>query len=135
MSATTNSPFSGQTATVTDANQFATASQLSATINWGDGTPASAGTVSGANGSFTVSGTHTYVSTGSFTVTTAVTDSSGDTATATIPTVTHQSPAVTAARRRCCRVVLPPSRHGRSGGSGDDGALRVRAGSEVLRYG
>jgi hypothetical protein len=37
-----------------------TAAQLSATIDWGDGTPATTGTVTGSGGSYTVSGVHTY---------------------------------------------------------------------------
>jgi hypothetical protein len=37
-----------------------TAADYSATIDWGDGSATSSGTISGSNGSFTVTGNHTY---------------------------------------------------------------------------
>src|SRR5262249_26967915 len=46
-------------ATFTDTNHGDTAGTFLATINWGDGT-SSAGTVTGANGTFAVAGSHTY---------------------------------------------------------------------------
>jgi hypothetical protein len=45
-----------------------------ATINWGDGTATSAGTVSGTDSQIGVAGTHTYAEEGSYTVTTTVND-------------------------------------------------------------
>ena len=76
--------FSGNTATFLDDNSFATKADFSATINWGDGTTSS-GTIGGGPGSgpYTVSGTHTYTSTGAFTITTTITDDGGATDTAT----------------------------------------------------
>jgi hypothetical protein len=59
-------PFSGALATFTDSDTISTPTDFAATINWGDGTTSS-GTVSGGNGSFSVSGTHTYASTAVFT--------------------------------------------------------------------
>jgi FG-GAP-like repeat len=65
----------GQVATFTDGNLADTAGDLTATIDWGDGTPATAGTVSGSDGSFTVSGLHIYVDEGSFQATVTLTNS------------------------------------------------------------
>ncbi len=55
--------FSGTIVTFTDSYAAEVASDLSATITWGDGS-SSAGTVSGSGGSFTVSGAHTYAEEG-----------------------------------------------------------------------
>jgi FG-GAP-like repeat len=64
-SATENVTLNGATvATFTDGNSSDTAGDFTATINWGDGTT-SVGTVSGGNGSFSVTGTHTYADEGS----------------------------------------------------------------------
>ncbi|HEY1591105.1 MAG TPA: PKD domain-containing protein [Solirubrobacteraceae bacterium] len=97
VSATEGQPFSGTVATVTDPDTSATASEYSATINWGDGS-SSAGTISGTAGNFTVSGDHTYAEEGSYTVTTTITDvdNTSNTATAT-STATVADAALTAA--------------------------------------
>src|SRR5262249_10324997 len=55
-----------QVATFTDSFTGQVASDLDVTIDWGDGT-ASAGTVSGGAGSFTVTGSHTYATGGNYT--------------------------------------------------------------------
>jgi hypothetical protein len=73
--------FSGTTASLSDANTLGTAADFTATIDWGD-TSTSAGTVTGSAGSYTVSGSHTYSSTGYFTVTTSITDDGGKTTSA-----------------------------------------------------
>ena len=66
--------FSGAVASFIDGTPTAKSTDFSATINWGDGSK-SAGTVSGANGGpFTVSGSHTYATAGSFNVTVTLTD-------------------------------------------------------------
>jgi hypothetical protein len=52
------------------------ASSFSATIDWGDGTT-SAGTVVGSNGSFAVTGGHTYADEGSYTLGVAIKQASG----------------------------------------------------------
>ncbi len=57
-------PFSGPVATFTEPNTFAQQGEFIATINWGDGTPVTQGAVSGSNGTFTVTGTHTYATAG-----------------------------------------------------------------------
>jgi hypothetical protein len=70
--------FNGRVANLVDANPIGTLSDFSATIDWGDGST-SAGTLSGT-GPFTVAGTHTYGTTGLFTVTTSIKDVGGSTA-------------------------------------------------------
>ena len=79
--------YSGPTATFSDLSSTGTPSDFSATINWGDGS--STGVISGGPGTlpYTVSGTHTFSSTGFFTVTTTVTDVGTSTTTATCTNV------------------------------------------------
>jgi hypothetical protein len=82
VSAQAGVPFNGAVATFTDTDTANVASDFSATIDWGDG-QTSAGTVAGGGGSFTVSGTHTYATSGSFSVIVTLTDDPPGTATAT----------------------------------------------------
>jgi hypothetical protein len=82
VSATQNQAFNGQVATFTSTYTGNTASDFSAMITWGDGTT-TAGTVSGSNGSFTVTASHTYANAGSFVVAVTITDDGGGTASAT----------------------------------------------------
>ncbi|HEV3343343.1 MAG TPA: DUF4214 domain-containing protein [Pirellulales bacterium] len=90
ITATEGHTFSGQVATFADTYAAQVASDLTAIVNWGDGT-VTAGTVSGGSGSFTISGSHAYADEGSHTVTTTVADDSPGTfaatgtATATVP--------------------------------------------------
>jgi len=70
-------------ATFTDANNYGPASGYAATIDWGDGTTATAGVIGGAYGEFAVSGAHTYAADGSYTITATIDDGNGETATAT----------------------------------------------------
>jgi hypothetical protein len=74
-SATSPQAFNGSVASFSDANPGGTLSDFSASIDWGDSS-SSVGTVSGS-GPFTVSGSHTYSSTGVFTITTSITDVGG----------------------------------------------------------
>jgi hypothetical protein len=61
------SPFAGSVATFTDPDPNGTASEYAAVIDWGDGTPASPGTIEkGDDGVFTVTGDHVYVEEGGF---------------------------------------------------------------------
>jgi uncharacterized repeat protein (TIGR01451 family) len=80
--------FNGTTATFTDAaSPSGTLSDFSATINWGD-TSSSAGTITGADGGpYTVTGIHTYATTGNFTITTTITDVGGSTVTTSCNTL------------------------------------------------
>ncbi len=89
--------FSGSVATFTDANPGGTASDFNATINWGDGTRATTGTVAAAQGGgFVVTGTHTYASTGSYTTTVSISDIGGSRASAQgTASVLPPAPAVT----------------------------------------
>jgi hypothetical protein len=50
--------FSGPVATVTDPNNGRPASDYAGRIDWGDGTPATPGTVTGGAGSYTIGGSH-----------------------------------------------------------------------------
>ncbi len=81
-STTFSRSYSGTTATFVDAaSPSGTVSDFSATISWGDGT-SSAGTIIVVGGTYAVSGSHTYASTGIFTITTTINDVGGKTATA-----------------------------------------------------
>lgn len=73
-SATEGVTFSGTVATFTDPDTSATAAEYSATINWGDSSPTTAGTITGGSGSFTVSGTHLYKEEGTYAVTVTISD-------------------------------------------------------------
>ena len=81
--------FSGTVASLFDSDPTATSSDYTATINWGDGTTSSMGTVSGSASPFTISGSHTYRSNGTYTVTVTVHDNGGATATATTKLTVH----------------------------------------------
>jgi hypothetical protein len=78
--ATVNQAFSGAVATFSDTDTANGAGDFLATIAWGDGTT-TAGTVVGANGAFTVDGSHTYATGGQFTVQVQGADDSPGTAT------------------------------------------------------
>jgi uncharacterized repeat protein (TIGR01451 family) len=82
VSTTEGSTFSGTVATFSDGNPLATASDFSATIDWGDGTTTS-GSVSAAASGFQVTGSHTYATSGGETITVAVSDVGGSSATIT----------------------------------------------------
>jgi hypothetical protein len=73
--------FSGKVASLSDTNAGAPASDFTATINWGDAST-SAGTVTGSGGTYSITGSHIYSSTGYYNVTTKVTDDGGSTSTA-----------------------------------------------------
>lgn len=82
-SATEGQSFTGTVATFSDPNPGSTASEYSASINWGDSTTTT-GTVSGPTGGpFTVSGTHTYGDEGTYKVAVVITDVDTPTNTAT----------------------------------------------------
>jgi RHS repeat-associated protein len=83
VSATEGASFSGSVATFTDSDGNTDPTRYSVTsITWGDGTPATGGSVSGS-GPFTVTGTHTYSEEGSFAVQAVVHDTDGNNFTVT----------------------------------------------------
>jgi hypothetical protein len=91
VAAVKNVPFSGQVATFTQINPFGSAAQFVAKINWGDGVTTT-GAVTGSNGSYTVTGTHTFANaTTSQPVTVSITHFVNGTpfATATVATTAH----------------------------------------------
>jgi hypothetical protein len=75
--------FNGAVATFEDDNASATPADFTATIDWGDGSPTSPGTIASSSAAFTVIGQHTYGDEGSFTVTVTIADVSPGTGTAT----------------------------------------------------
>jgi hypothetical protein len=81
--ATQFSQYTGPVGTFTDTFTGNTASDFTATINWGDGSAPTAGVITGGGGNFTVSGNHIYASLGTFTVTAVLADDAPGTATAT----------------------------------------------------
>jgi beta-glucosidase len=94
------SPFSGSVAAFTAYNPAAAASEYGATIDWGDGTSTTTGTVTAvADGRFTVDGLHTYADNGNYNVTTTITDDAqftGSTVVTTSPaTVSNVPPTAT----------------------------------------
>ncbi|HET6881475.1 MAG TPA: CHRD domain-containing protein, partial [Pirellulales bacterium] len=69
---TENTPFNGAVATFSDPTAIA-GDTFTATINWGDNT-VTAGIVTGSAGSYTVSGSHTYIDEGNFPISVLVTE-------------------------------------------------------------
>jgi hypothetical protein len=83
-------------ATISDTNANVTPGDLTATVQWGDGTSSNGTDVqvtTDANGNLVVEGTHTYGSSGTFHATVTVSDGSGDTATATSTISVAPAPA------------------------------------------
>jgi hypothetical protein len=91
-------PLTGPVATFTDANPNGSVSDFTATVTWGDGTPNSSGTITESGGVFTVTGTHTYTTQGTYMPTVTIVDDGGSTATVTDTfDIVHTPPTVTAA--------------------------------------
>jgi hypothetical protein len=64
-------------ATVTDGDAQAPQSDLTATVNWGDGTPMTVATLVAQSGSYSVQGSHVWWHRGRFTVTVVINDVGG----------------------------------------------------------
>jgi uncharacterized repeat protein (TIGR01451 family) len=71
---TRSSSFSGQVATFTHASGVEPASAFVATINWGDGTTSAGSITQQSDGSYSVTGNHTYSGGRRHTITTSVTE-------------------------------------------------------------
>lgn len=68
-------PFSGPVATFTDPDPSGVATDYVASINWNDGSAPSVGSIAkAADGTFTVTGSHTYIDEGPYAPTVTVTD-------------------------------------------------------------
>jgi hypothetical protein len=74
LTATEGTPLAGTVATFTTLDTFDTTADLSATINWGDGTTTTATVTGPTGGPFTLTGSHTYADEGTFTTKVTVTD-------------------------------------------------------------
>jgi hypothetical protein len=94
VSARAQTPFSGPVGSFTDANPNAPSSDFSATIDWGDGS-SSSGVVGASEGSFFVSGSHTYAAAGSPAVKVIVTDDGAMSATISSSATVAGPPAPT----------------------------------------
>jgi cyanophycinase-like exopeptidase len=79
ISVTAGQAFNGSLGEFNDANTSAPASDFTVSVNWGDGSASSAGTVtaSGGSGGFIIGGSHTYTTAGTYDVTATVTDVGG----------------------------------------------------------
>jgi hypothetical protein len=77
-------PFNGVVATLSDADLNATPSEYAATIDWGDGTSVSTGTIAG----WSVSGEHLYLEEGTYTASVNIRDLDGASTTAFGPGIT-----------------------------------------------
>jgi hypothetical protein len=82
-SATEGTAFNGAVATFEDDNSAATPADFTASIDWGDGSSPTAGTIFASSAAFTVIGQHTYADEGTFTATVTISDVSPGTGTAT----------------------------------------------------
>ena len=96
---------SGVVASFTHAEVGATAADFTATIDWGDGSPVSTGTVTAAGSGFTVSGSHTYADEGSYKVTVNVVDRDGSTGTATGTATIADAPLTAGLIKASCSSV------------------------------
>jgi Bacterial Ig-like domain (group 3) len=98
ISATAGVPFSGAVANFIDPAPYGGTAepvdQYVATIDWGDGTPTSAGTITITNnttGAYSVSGTHTYATAGNYTATVSMVEIASPDQATVYPAVTVSS--------------------------------------------
>ncbi len=81
-----NTAFQGPVATFSDADPGRTATDYTATIDWGDRSPLDQGTITAQGNGFAVTGSHTYTGTTLSTITVQITDAGGATASTTVTT-------------------------------------------------
>ncbi len=100
-------------ATFTDSDTDAAPPQLSATIDWGDGTtPLPAGVITGSNGSYTVTGTHTYAANGTYgPVVVTISDTYASTTATVMDNSVQVANAVTSCSGACTTTVQPTSQN------------------------
>jgi hypothetical protein len=79
ITATEGSSYNGNVAHFTDANALASATDFTASINWGDGTTTAGVITANAGGGFDVAGVHTYAEEGTPNVTVTITGAGGGT--------------------------------------------------------
>jgi hypothetical protein len=110
---TAGKQFTVPVATFTDSDTAAPLSQLSATINWGDGTtPLPAGVITGSDGSYTVTGTHTYAANGTYgPVVVTITDADASTPTTVTDNSVQVASAVTSCSGSCTTTVQSTSQN------------------------
>lgn len=85
--------FSGVVANIVDGNTTEPISELSATIDWGDGTATTVGTITQLpSGVFQVGGGHTYTGFGNYTITTTISDDFGAKTATALPIVVADAP-------------------------------------------
>lgn len=95
LNSTEGQAFSGEVATFDDSNPFGTAADFTVTIDWGDGTSPTAGTVLGSGG-FEVSGSHTYALGGTYSATVTINDAGGSLAVAISTALVADYPLIAA---------------------------------------
>ncbi|HEY3018792.1 MAG TPA: hypothetical protein VGJ32_01300 [Solirubrobacteraceae bacterium] len=72
LTATAGTAFSGLVAELKDDNRFSHSGDFAATVDWGDGTAPSAGTIAGDAGNFTIDAGHTYAAPGGYRIAVSV---------------------------------------------------------------
>ena len=101
---------------ITDRDTHNVASDFNATINWGDGTT-TAGVITDTRGTISVSGTHTYASSGRDAVTVILVDDAPGTATATAhstATVTGTTTALASSAGSSGALTVSDGQHAQS---------------------
>jgi choice-of-anchor C domain-containing protein len=119
---TTNAQFTVPLATFTSADPAATSGEFTALINWGDGST-SDGVIGGA-GPFQVTGSHTYASHGSYTVSITVDGPNGATATVTEPVVVADAVA-TCSSKGCSGSITTPTQSEQFSSSSTTGSIQT----------
>jgi PKD repeat protein len=95
VSGTINTPINAAVATFSDPGGAEVVGNYAATINWGDGTATSTGVISQNGGTFTVSGSHTYSTANSYTITATINHDAAPPVTVTsTATITGATPPV-----------------------------------------
>jgi choice-of-anchor C domain-containing protein len=106
---TTGTSFTAPVATFTDSDPSAPLTNFAATITWGDGTTSN-GVLSQSGSTYTVKGTHTYASHGTYTVGVSITSTGGGTASVS-DSVTVADAVTTCTGSGCSGSVSTPSQN------------------------